>query len=211
MAAKRQWVLVTALLCLAILALGFMFLVKPQHKKASDVKAQTADVQTQVTQLRSKLATLTQEKKDIVGEQAKLAQYVQQLPKDPQEPTLLRSVQQAATDAKVDLTTLNPSAPAAFTPTATTAGTTAASATDTSGLQVIKMQMAVSGSYFELENFLDSLEGLQRSMLVDTFTIAGGASSSSASPSAAEITANIQAEVFTSSTIGAGATAAPAS
>jgi Tfp pilus assembly protein PilO len=206
MTAKRQWVLLTALLCLAVLAAGFLLLVKPQHSKASSIKTETAGVQSQVEQLEAKLALLTQEKKDITGEQAKLAQYVRQLPPDPEEPTLLRKVQEAATKAEVDLQTLNPSAPTAYSPNGGAA---------VAGLEVIPVSMTISGDYFQTEEFLDALEGLQRSMLVDTFAISGTSGSTSATGSTSEsttpadVTVSIAASVFMSTSIGQTPASAP--
>jgi len=69
----------------------------------------------------------------------------------------------------------------------------------------VPVVLTASGDYFNLERFLDSLEGLQRSMLVDGFTVTYQASKSGAAPSATpqigagELTVGIQARVFLTS------------
>ena len=94
-------------------------------------------------------------------------------------------VQEAAVSSKVDLLTLDPAAPAAFrAPSGTSTGPKNSSAASaTTGLQVINLTMSVSGTYFKVEQFLDAVEGLQRSMLVNTFTIAAPGGSSGSAPS----------------------------
>ncbi|HEX7354988.1 MAG TPA: type 4a pilus biogenesis protein PilO [Mycobacteriales bacterium] len=213
MTAKRQWTLVTALVCLLVLVVGFMLLVKPQHSKASSVKSQTTTVQGQVQSLRAQLSTLQEESRNLASQQAVLAEIVQQLPAQPALPALLRSLDAAAAQTNVDLTNVSPGNPTAFkanpaavgasgttgsTTTTTTTSTGTASAVP--GLAQIPLSLSVTGSYFDIEQFLDQLEGLQRSMLVDTFTIgyqaSQGGSSGPPTVGTGELTVSIQAEVF---------------
>lgn len=231
MTAKRQLTIVTALVCLLVLVVGFMLLVKPERSKASSVKAQTATVQGQVQSLRAQLATLEDEKHNLAAQQAVLAQIVQQLPAQPALPALLRSLDAAAAATNVDLTNVSPGNPIAFTanpvakaaaaPSAgaasATTTTTSASTGAVSGLAQIPLSLSVTGSYFDIEQFLDRLEGLQRSMLVKTFTVGyqGDKSASSGSTQtvgAGELTVSIQAEVFmTTAALGSATPAAAGS
>lgn len=215
MTAKRQWTLMTALVCLLVLIAGYMLLVKPQHSKAASVKSETATTQSQVESLRAQLSRLQEEGRNLASQQAVLAQIVQQLPAQPALPTLLRSLDAAATQTNVDLTNVAPGNPTAFSASpvakaaAGTSGTTAGSSTTTSktgsgsavtGLAQIPVSMSVSGSYFDIEQFLNKLEGLQRSMVVNTFTIgyqaAQGGAGAAPAVGAGELTVSIQAEVF---------------
>lgn len=230
MTAKRQWTLMTALVCLLVLAAGFMLLVKPQNSKASSVRTETATTQGQVQSLRAQLSRLQEEGRNLASQQAVLAQIVQQLPAQPALPTLLRSLDAAAAQTNVDLTNVAPGNPTAFSESAaakaaastgTTSGTTTGSSTATtksgsgsavSGLAQIPVSMSVSGSYFDIEQFLNQLEGLQRSMVVNTFTIGyqngKGGSASTPTVGAGELTVSIQAEVFMT-TQALGSSAAP--
>jgi hypothetical protein len=62
--------------------------------------------------------------------------------------------------------------------------------------------MAVSGTFFDLERFLDKLENLSRAMLVDGFAVTyqtGQTVPSATTPGQGELTVNIQARVFQTS------------
>lgn len=214
MTAKRQWTLLTALACLVVLVAGYMLLVRPQHSKAASIKAQTSGVQSQITTLRSQLARLTEESRDLAGQQAALYRIAQQLPTDPQMPTLLRKLDQSAGVTGVELVNVAPGNPTVATPTVATgaAGGTAASAAPVAkgvtgapiaGLAQIPVVLTVSGDYFQMERFLDSLEGLQRSMLVNSFTLAYAKTTATSGGSTATvgkgpISATINAQVFLS-------------
>jgi Tfp pilus assembly protein PilO len=220
MTAKRQWTLATALVCLLVLVAGFLLLAKPQHSKAASIRTQTAGVNNQITTLRAQLAMLQEESKNIATQQAALFAIEQQLPSGPQLPTLLVKLDAAAAKEKVTLTNVAPGQPAAYsyTPVVTTtpsAGATAAptpaAAATVPGLADIPVSLAVSGNYSEIEGFLDDLEGLQRSMLVNTFSLTGGGGTSTSSTTSTpnEITATINAEVFMATTALGSTTSTP--
>jgi len=71
-------------------------------------------------------------------------------------------------------------------------------------LYQVPLTLAVSGSYFELEQFINKLEGLRRSFLVSGFTLApatGDQAASStttdaAAPAAGDLTLSLQGRVF---------------
>jgi len=213
---KRQWSLLTALACVAVLVAGFMLLVQPQSARAQSVSAQAQTVQSQTQQLRVHLATLQEQSRNLASEQVKLDRIVQQLPPGPQLSNLTRQLDKVAKDSHVDLVNVIPGQPAPFLatvasppgkaaakPSATTptAGVAASSATAGSGLLAIPIGLTASGDYFNLERFLDSLEGLQRSMLVDGFTVTyqppkTGAPSATPQIGSGELTVNIQTRVF---------------
>lgn len=235
MTAKRQWTLLTALACLVVLVAGYMLLVRPQHSKAAATKTQTAGVQSQITTLRAQLARLTEESHDLAGQQAQLANIAKQLPTDPALPSLLRTLDKAAKTTDVELVNVAPGNPAAFTASTATAGTAAGGTTaggtaaapaataagaatgaPVTGLAQIPVVLTVSGGYFQMERFLDSVEGLQRSMLVNSFTLAyakTGAPASGSAPTVGQgpITATINAQAFMSTAaLGTAASSTPA-
>jgi len=85
---KRQWSLLTALGCTAVLVAGFLLLVQPQNAKANSLGTQTQSAQAQTQQLRVQLATLQEESRNLASEQVKLDRVVEQLPPGPQLPDL---------------------------------------------------------------------------------------------------------------------------
>lgn len=220
MDARRRWSLFTALGCIALLVVGYMFLIKPQNSHAASLRAQTASVQSGTAQLRVKLATLQAESRNLAGEQAKLDRIVRQLPPGPELPALTRELDRVAAGSHVDLVNLSPGTAAPFTPTvgaatAPRSGTAVAPASVT--LMTVPVTLSVSGEYFNLERFLDSLESLQRSMLVDGFSVTyqgtkAAAASGTPQPNSGELNVSIQARVFqTSGPLAApSAAAAPA-
>jgi Tfp pilus assembly protein PilO len=81
-----------------------------------------------------------------------------------------------------------------------TTATVAAPAAPT--LYQVPLTLEVSGSYFELEQFINKLEGLKRSFLVTGFTLApateSGSDTTDAGPAPDDLTLSLQGRVFLS-------------
>ena len=205
----RQWAMLTAVACLAVLVAGWFVVVKPQRSHASQLRTQAAGLQTTNDQIRAKVAQLRAEQKDLPAEQKTLAQIATKIPDNPALPTLIRQLSSAADGAGVSLVSLAPGQPtlaAAPTGAATTTATAAASP-----LATISVAINAQGSYFNLEQFFSALESLNRAMLVGSFTMAPGTSSTSSTSATPPDTLNAQitATVFMSPQT-APAAAAPA-
>lgn len=216
----RQWSMLTAVGVLAVLAGGWFLLVSPQRSHASSLRAQAAQQQQTNDMLQSQVAALRAQQQNLPKEQARLAQIATKIPDNPALPSLIRSLSDAADGAGVDLGSLSPAQPSmvtasggarTLTPSTGTAGSTAAAAP----LAQIPVTLTVTGSYFNIEQFIASLENLRRAMKVTGFSLAPGsgapaASGSGSSSSAATpggLTASIQAVVYMSPQ--AAAVAAP--
>ena len=186
----KQWVALTALGSLAILAAGWFLLISPKHGEASDLKAQAATQITANSSLAGQILMLKAQAKDLPKQQARLAAVAAKIPDNPNLPALVRSLTQAADDTGVVLVSLSPSAPTAVAPpvaaapvsaaAAPGAGVTAAkpaaaSAASAGTLMAITVNANVVGSYFQVEQFLDRVESLSRAMKVTTLTVAPGA------------------------------------
>jgi Tfp pilus assembly protein PilO len=211
----RKWSMAATVLVLAIVAAGWFLLVAPKRSEASDLKAQAVQQDQANTDLEAKLAELKAQKADIPKQQARLAVFRRQIPDNPALPSLVRNLSTAAKDVGVSLDQLSPAAPVAVVSTSPVAvapdpaATTDASSTESSDttsttpapapvapaptLYQVPLSLGVTGSYFELEQFVNRLEGLKRSLLVTGFTI-GPASSDAAEPN--DLTVNIQGRVF---------------
>ena len=217
----RQWSMLTAVACLAILAAGWMLVVKPQRSHAAQLRTQTQSVQTSNNQLRTQVDQLRQQQKDLPAQQKLLSQIATKIPDNPALPTLIRQLSSAADGAGVDLVSLAPSAPtmvaapAAGAPAAgaPAAGAPAAAGATTAGapLASIGLSIQVQGSYFNVEQFFSSVESLSRAMLVTGFSLApgGGSSTPGAKTPVGNMTAQITATVFESPQV-ASATSQPA-
>jgi Tfp pilus assembly protein PilO len=184
----KQWVALTVLLVLVILAGGWFLLVSPKKSEADEIKAQVATQQTANSALRTQLSVLRSQAKALPREQAKLAAVAAKIPDNPALPALIRALTRAADESGVELSTLAPTPPAVVavpevaaatpSPGATRAPSTtvAASGTSAGQLQSIGVNVTVYGGFFQVEQFLDRLESLTRAMKVTAVTMSPGKS-----------------------------------
>jgi len=184
MTRARQWSVLTAVACLAVMAAGWFILVKPQRSHASSLRDQASQVDQSNQALQAQIAHLRAQAKDLPAQQRTLAKIATQVPDSPALPTLIRQLSAAADSAGVNLVSLNPGQPALVqSPVAAPATTgTSPAATGTSPaapatapgamLASIPLQVQIQGSYFNLESFFQAIETLPRAMLVTQFSAA---------------------------------------
>jgi type IV pilus assembly protein PilO len=190
----KQWVVLTAVGVLAVMAGGWFLLVSPKRSEASDIRALTASQQTTNAGLQSQLVRLKQQAKVLPAQQAKLAAVAAKIPDNPALPGLVRALTKAADASGVELLSMAPGTPTDVAPpaaaqpvTPSASGTTAASpqtpkvpsatavpASTAGTLQLIGMNVQVVGGYFQIEQFLDALESLSRAFKTTGLTIAPG-------------------------------------
>src|SRR4051812_14770617 len=214
----RQWTVLTAVACLAIIAAGWFLAVKPQRSHTASLRTQTQSVQSSNSELQSQVAQLKQQQKDLPAQQKVLSQIATRIPDNPALPSLIRQLSAAADGAGVNLVSLAPSAPviAAAAPAAVTTGTGASGTTATSHAAVsplasIPITLQVQGTYFNVVQFFSAIEGLSRAMLVTGWglTPSAGAGASGSSSGGAKalppgtLQAQITAQIFESPQIAA--------
>src|SRR5436305_3138708 len=117
MSKTRQWAVLTAIACLAVLVAGWFVVVKPQRAHASSLRTQAQGLDSSNTQLQSQVSQLRQQQKDLPAQQKILSQILTKIPDNPALPSLIRQLSSAADGAGVSLQTLAPSTPA-LVPTA---------------------------------------------------------------------------------------------
>jgi type IV pilus assembly protein PilO len=178
----KQYVVFTVLGCLVVLAAGWFLLVSPKRSDAADLRNTAAEVASQNAQLQTQLQVLKAQAKALPKQQAALAAVAAKIPDNPALPALVRSLTAAATSAGVELVSVTPGTPsvpaAAAAPAAPAVpGKPAAAAASSSAglLSQIPVTLNVVGGYFQVEQFVSNLEGLQRSMRVSGLTVAPGA------------------------------------
>lgn len=236
MTVMRKWSLLTAVLVLAVLAAGWFLLVSPKRGDAASLRDQKTQQDNANATLRTQIAALKEQAKDLPKLQAQLAVIRTQLPADPQLPRLVRDLSAIAKSSGVTLASLAPSDPVALTPsvtapaapatTTTTSGakvTTTRTATPTGALFQVPLQLKVTGTYYELEQFLYGVESLRRPFLTTQLDIsssqsAGASSSSTSSGSGStnpgDLTMTLTGRVFVAppaATTSAPSVAAPTS
>lgn len=184
----KQYVALTVVGCLAVLAAGWFLLVSPKRTEASEVQL-AADAQvTANSALRTQIEVLKAQAKNLPKEQAKLAAVAAKLPSNRAMPALIRALTTAAEDAGVELVTLAPGATAvaapaaAAAPVAPAAGAApaapvagAAPAAAAGQLGTIPVTLNVVGGYFQVQQFLANLEDLKRAIRFTAVNLAPGA------------------------------------
>lgn len=189
MTKSRQWVIGAAVLALLVLVAGWFLLVSPKRSTAAELKTETASQQSANQTLQMQIAQLKARVKDLPKEQALLAEIAGKLPSDPALPTLIRDLSKAADDADVTLVSLTPGQPALMQTTPTTAqpaatgagGTSSAGAPATPVVSVgqlasIPLTISVTGGFFQVEQFISNLEGLDRALMTTGVSMSPGGS-----------------------------------
>jgi Tfp pilus assembly protein PilO len=202
----RQWALLTAVACLAIIAAGWFIVVKPQRAHAAQLRTQAKSMQSSNGELQSQVNQLKQQQKDLPAQQKQLSQIATQIPDNPALPSLIRQLSAAADGAGVNLVSLAPSTPtvAAATPAAPATTTTTKTATAPAApLATIPISVQVQGTYFNVVQFFAAVENLSRAMIVTGFTLSPQATGAASTGSGASTTpdgmnAQITASVFES-------------
>lgn len=174
----------TAAAVAVIMAAGWFLLVAPTRADAADVRVETEGQQAANAQLASKIETYKVQAQDLPAQEAKLAEYRQQIPAQPALPSYIRQLSSIAEESNVVLVAMEPQTPAPLAdPAAANAPATADPAAEagaapetldtdpTIGVQFIQTQVTVRGGYFNTEQFLTKLEGLKRAYLVTGFDI----------------------------------------
>ena len=198
----KQWVALTVVGCLGIMAAGWFLLVSPKRTEAAEIRDQAVAQEATNAGLRTQLEVLQAQAKDLPKKQADLARVAAKIPDNPGMPGLIRALTAAGTSAGVQLVSVTPGAPAPVAVAAPVAGAPApdaaaaapaapapaaadpnapAAAGPAGSLAEIPVALNVVGGYFEVSQFLANLENLPRAYRVTGLTLAPGSSPTSTS------------------------------
>lgn len=211
----KQWIALTVVASLALLAAGWFLLISPKRATAAEVRTQTAATVAATDQMKTQLSVLKGQASKLPDEQAKLDAASAKIPADLGMPDLLRLLAAAATSSGVELVSVSPAAlapvagavaaPAAATAADTdeaaapsAAPTAPAGAAGAGSLNSANVSMNVVGSYFRVQQFLVALEDLPRAVRVSNLTLApGGAAGPGAADAGAQaLTTTITGQVY---------------
>jgi len=215
---NRKVLLIAAAGAVALVAAWFLVLWSPQSSKldgAQEREEAAADansaLELRIDRLRDLRARRPELEADLVSLQAAV-------PASPELDSFLLDADAAAERAGVDITSITPAKPAAGATEETTPATTpttaaGAEATGTTGEaatgappSAITVALDASGGYFQVLDFINRLDDLPRVVVVDSLTLASGASGAGgegdgsavpASASSSELTMSITARMFT--------------
>jgi Tfp pilus assembly protein PilO len=141
----------------AVVLLFFLVVLKPKFSQVSEVRKQVTAEHSKTDGLKLQLRHLEEAERNQVGTQAQLASLNRALPSTPDLPSIIRLLQQAATNSGMDLQSIAPSPPSAVS--------------NATGVETVNVNLQVNGGFFRLETFLTRLEDLQRVVEVTSISI----------------------------------------
>ena len=133
---NRLWILGTAIVCIAVIALGWFLGVTPKLAEGADADIQTTDVDSQNAIFSAELDAIKLENENLPALKSQLAELRVGLPAETQQSEFLAEVNAAAARAGVDVDTASFSEPQPYTSVdplpmdAPLSGTSEATATD---------------------------------------------------------------------------------
>jgi Tfp pilus assembly protein PilO len=188
MTATRKWSALTVVVIVAVFAASWFLLIAPKRSEAAGLRTEKSEQDANNQRLLQQLEVLKAQAQDLPKQEAFLAKIRRQVPDNPALPTLIRDLTAAAKKSGITLVAISPGLPVAFAnpaavaavpTTATTAGSTTTSTTTTPPvaaapaptLYEVPLVVKTGGEYYGTVQFLNYVEGLKRSFLVQGFTL----------------------------------------
>lgn len=151
--------LVFVLAIVAVTALYFLLIFRPQSNKIQDARDRADSEEQRVRQLELELNRLLALQKDAPALREQAAKFESAMPSDPRLADFILQVQEAANASGIEWVSVSPTPPVAGTVTT---------------VSNITMQMAVNGGYFQVQDFIVRLENLKRAVKVNTLNLGAG-------------------------------------
>ena len=155
----KQWVAIAVVVSLGVLAGGWFLLVQPKHAEAAELRAQAEQQVSANNAMRTHLAVLKAQARNLPKQQAKLAKVSEKIPDNPALPALIRALDAASTASGVEFLSLTPGAP-----------------TPAGALSLVPVTVNVVGGYYEIEHYITELEDLPRALRISNIAVAPGVS-----------------------------------
>lgn len=167
----RRLFSLAAVVVVVLTAAWYLAIYRPASAKITSAHKAYAAAAAQIHSLDAQVASLQSLEARIPADKARLASLDAALPTTPNLRALLDQLHALATSTATQLTTVSPSPPQ---PANTTQAPAKPGGTPT-GLQKIGITMSATGTYQQLTSFLSGLTSLQRSLVIQSVSISGGA------------------------------------
>ncbi len=197
---RNNVIVIGAVAVVAIIALWYVFLYSPLNDDLSSAQAETATAQKQTQDLQATLAQLQSVKNSLPEKQALLNKLDKAVPKNPDLAEFIVQANDIADQAGIEFLSIAPGTPAA----------------GTGGVSQISLTITLSGSFFQLQDYLQSLESLDRLVVIDALNVAGSSASAgsgdAATSSGTTLAVTLTGKMFTRAAPtagGAGGTTTP--
>ena len=153
----RNRFIVTVALALVVLLVFYVFFIRSRQGELAELRTQVEAEEAQTIQLRATLNRLRALQEQAPQLEAELAEIRELVPQKNQVPNFIFASQEAANEAGVELTVLSPELPK----------------TPPEGAQLaeVRLQMAASGGYFAIQDFMRRLIDLDRALRIDIVTM----------------------------------------
>lgn len=150
----RDQLIVGIAVIVLVAVLFSIFLVYPQIQKRQELKVRQAEVQKQVLSAEATLARLKEAKAQSVVNRAELMRIANQVPDDPEMPTLIVQVQDIANQAGVEFVSITPAEPKVE-----------------GSVKTIELGIALTGEFRDCVDFMTRLWALTREVRVTNMSM----------------------------------------
>jgi Tfp pilus assembly protein PilO len=168
MTTNRRIPLMAGGAALLLLVMWYFLLWAPEMKSLKSAHKAHAQAEQKISDLNVQVGQLHALVKQIPADKARFAQLEAALPENPQLDQALNLMQQTASQSGVVVSSLTPSTPG---------GSSSASPSGGGGVPAITLNMSVQGGAAQIKAFLEGLDHLPRTVVVDKLALNGGASS----------------------------------
>lgn len=165
----QQWVGLTALAVLLVVAAGWSLVVAPQRDRAAQLRANSEQQVSANARVVTQLAVLRAQARDLPQQRERLEKVAAKIPAGPALPELVRALADAASESGVEFVSLVPAA--AGSPTGASAGTVPGPAPAADALQVLPVTINVVGAFYDVEQYVNTLERLPRALRVTSLVV----------------------------------------
>lgn len=143
---KRATTLLLVLGALLLVVVSFLFLIKPKMDEVAALEVEAEDIRAQQAQVETQIRALEEVRATSPNLEAELAAVGAIVPDNPSLPATLRQLQVAADDSGLTLVSVAPGAPAAV------------GSTEVPDLASIPLSLSLEGGYFQVVDFLRRIE-----------------------------------------------------
>jgi len=140
---RKMRMVLSAVALLAVVAMAWMFLISPLRADIATANSSIADEQTKLSSAQVKLAAAETTRAEGQKNEARLLELAKMVPQASQVPSLLVQIQDLADQSGINFLSVSPGDP-----------------TESSGFQIIPLQLTFNGSYFDLSDFAYRVEQL---------------------------------------------------
>jgi hypothetical protein len=161
----RDRAVIMGIVAIAVLGVGWVKVVSPEHKRVTAANAQIEAARSQLQSADAELSQAEQAEARFANAYASVVTLGKALPASTQTPALLYELDQATGRQKVEFST--------FSPVAASPNAAAKPAAPTGGFRMVPFTFAFTGNFNRLYNLLNTLQGFDVQMPTGNIEVTG--------------------------------------